>query len=640
MRILISISIVVISFFFTSCEKQTLLLVNQTSLSFENNEGSQSINVVANKAWEVSSDALWCIVSPSSGDGSDNGCFTLFVSCEANTSLDERSCTITIICEELVKEIVVTQAERKGLIVSPSEYSLSNEAQTLSIMVQANVQYTVSIDDACKSWIRQESTKAPSSIVMFDISKNETYDNRRGTISFMQVGSPLKETISINQSQTDVLFAEKHEYQVSFEEQQISIRVASNIEFEILVAEGGEDWLRCIQTKGLADHTVTLQAAENESGERCGEIILKGATIQDTVIVRQGSGLIEIEDDSFKAYCVENYDKNGDRQISIKEANAITFIDVDTYNIESLRGIEFMPNLTELLCCGKGKNGKLTNLDVSKNPLLKTLCCDSNSLTSLNVSNNSDLTELSCSHNPITVLDISLNTALITLRCQGNLLSKLDLRNNAALQSLSCDDNRLTVLDVSKNAALQLLSCDDNQLSILDTRFNSELKSLSCDRNLITSLFVYKNTALLSLSCCDNRLTTLEVRYNMALKSLSIDGNILRSIVLKDNTHLESFSCSSNQFSYLDLNNNTRLESVFCDRNMIEYLHVEKCVNLQLLYCYSNLLKTLDVSNNTELTSLHCESNPYLTEIWLNVNQTIPSFVYDTNIASIKYKGN
>ena len=616
------------------------MLVNQTSLTFNNGDSSQSVNVVANKAWDASSDAIWCRVSPSSGDGSENERFTLSVSCEANTSLDERSCTITIVCEELVREIVVTQAEGKGLIVSPTEYSLSNEAQTLSVMLQANVQYTVSIDDACKSWIRQESTKAPSSYIIFGISKNETYDNRRGTISFIQLGNSLKETISINQSQTDVLFAEKPEYQVSFEEQQISIKVTSNINYEILVEEGGEGWLSCTQTKGLTDNTIILQVTENESGERYGEIILKGATVRDTVYIRQESGLIEIEDDGFKAYCVENYDKNGDRQISIKEANAITLIDVDTDNIESLKGIEYMPNLTELLCCGKGKDGKLANLDVSKNSMLKTLCCDNNRLTSLDVSNNSELTELSSSHNPITVLDISVNTALITLRCQGNRLSTLVLRNNAALQSRSCDDNRLTQLDVSKNAALQFLSCDDNQLSILDMRFNPALKSLSCDRNLITSLFVYKNTALLTLSCCDNRLTTLEVRYNMALTSLSIDGNLLRNIVLNDNTHLESFSCSSNRFSTLDLNNNTRLESVFCDRNMIEYLHVEKCVNLHLLYCYSNLLKKLDVSNNTELTSLHCESNPYLTEIWLNVNQRISSFVYDTDIASIKYKGN
>lgn len=637
-RFLLILAIVIGCFVIVSCEKETMLVIKQTDLSFEKSGGSQSVNVVANKVWRASSNQKWCKVSPSSGDGEETGSFTLSVACDANTTLAERSCVITVECEELTSSITITQAGKKGLILSQTEFNLTNEAQTITIGVQANVPYYVSINDDCKSWIRQETTGTLTNSIAFAISGNETFDNRTGSVLFVQADSSISEPVVINQSQTDGLIVEQTEFNVSYEEQQLSIKVSSNIDYEVVIEEDCEDWLRCIQTKSLSDGTILIQVAENESVERWGDITIKGATIQKTVSVRQRAGVIEIEDDGFRAYCVNNFDKNEDGQISYNEAEAITSIDVDTGNISSVKGIEYMPNLIELVCCGKNNDGKLTSLDVSKNTFLKTLWCDGNQLLSLDLGNNVEISDLSCSGNLLTALDIRKNTALTSLRCCGNQLNKIDLTNNTSLQTLACDNNQLATLSLNKNTALQYLSCDNNKLEILDLRLNPQLVSLTCNRNLITSLFIYKNTTLQTLSCDENRLTTLEVKYNLALKSLSVNGNILRYLVLRDNTQLQSLSCSSNQFSILDLTNNTQLESLHCERNEIEYLHVEKCVKLRYLYCHSNKLASLDVSNNLELNTLHCHSNPLLTVIWLKTNQTIPSFTYDTGIATIKYK--
>ena len=634
-RFLLILAIVIGCFVIVSCEKETMLVIKQTGLSFEDSGGSQSVNVVANKVWRASSNQKWCKVSPSSGDGAETGSFTLSVACDANTTLAERSCVIAVECEELTSSITITQAGKKGLILSQTEFNLTNEAQTITIGVQANVPYYVSINDDCKSWIRQETTGTFTNSIAFAISGNETFDNRTGSVLFVQADSSISEPVVINQSQTDGLIVEQTEFNVSYEEQQLSVEVASNIDYEVVIEEDCEDWLRCIQTKSLSDGTILIQVAENESVERRGDITIKGATIQKKVSVCQRAGVIEIEDDVFRAYCVNNFDKNEDGLISYNEAEAITSIDVDTENISSVKGIEYMPNLTELVCCGKNNDGKLTSLDVSKNTFLKTLWCDGNQLLSLDLDNNVELSDLSCSDNLLTALDIRKNTALITLRCCGNQLNKIDLTNNTSLLTLACDNNKLTRLAIA-SPVLQHLSCDDNQLESLSS--GSELLSLSCNRNLITSLFVYYSTKLQSLSCNDNRLTTLEVRYNLSLQSLSFDGNRIGFIVLRDNTRLQSLSCSANWLSTLDLSNNTHLESLCCDRNELEYLHVEKCVKLRYLYCYSNKIKSLDVSNNLELNTLHCHSNPLLTEIWLKTNQTIPSFTYDTDVATIKYK--
>ena len=147
-------------------------------------------------------------------------------------------------------------------------------------------------------------------------------------------------------------------------------------------------------------------------------------------------------DANFKAYCVQNFDKDGDGEVSLEEGKAVTAIDVNTDDIESLDGIQYFPNLSRLKCCGStSSSGKLRSLDLSKNTALTNVFCD---------------------YNQITVLDVSKNTALKTLRCSCNKLTSLDVSNNTALTTLSCYDNQLEILDVSKNTALETLNCHFN----------------------------------------------------------------------------------------------------------------------------------------------------------------------------------
>ena len=110
---------------------------------------------------------------------------------------------------------------------------------------------------------------------------------------------------------------------------------------------------------------------------------------------------------------------------------AITMIDVDTDNIESLAGIEHMANLTELNCEGpfvmsgyepEEGRGKLKTLDVSKN---------------------TKLTKLYCGFNQFSSLDLTSNVLLERLRCAGNDLNNLDVSKNTELTRLTAYNNRL-----------------------------------------------------------------------------------------------------------------------------------------------------------------------------------------------------
>ena len=141
-------------------------------------------------------------------------------------------------------------------------------------------------------------------------------------------------------------------------------------------------------------------------------------------VVSDHDGLfVQFEDENFKAYCVENFDSDGDGKVSYAEAKVVTNIDVCNKGISSLKGIESFTNLTYLSCFSNPFNSssnQLTSLDVSQNTALTVLKCYTNQLTSLDVRGCTALKELWCSSNQLTSLDVSQNTALEVLYCSSN----------------------------------------------------------------------------------------------------------------------------------------------------------------------------------------------------------------------------
>ena len=59
---------------------------------------------------------------------------------------------------------------------------------------------------------------------------------------------------------------------------------------------------------------------------------------------------VVFEDANFNEYCVENFDTNGDGEISVAEALLVTSITVNPEVVASLKGIEYFTNLQSLDC--------------------------------------------------------------------------------------------------------------------------------------------------------------------------------------------------------------------------------------------------------------------------------------------------
>lgn len=280
------VAIIAFATVITSCQKfvPAELNVQQSELSFTKEGGSQSISLSTNKDWTASASASWVKVT-SSGTSSAT---SISVTVDPNPEYDDRTATITIKAEDQTKTVSIKQSTNLGLLVTKNKYELTNDAQTIEIEVQANVEFEYSIDDACKGWITTSATKAlSSSKVKFDIAKNDSYDNREGKIVFKQKGGALTETVTISQSQINGLFISKTEYSISNEEQTIPIEIKTNVDFE---AKSNVNWIQFTQTKSLETISVTIKVSQNTSYDsRTGKVTFSqiNGELSETVSIEQ-----------------------------------------------------------------------------------------------------------------------------------------------------------------------------------------------------------------------------------------------------------------------------------------------------------------------------------------------------------------
>lgn len=272
--------------FLYSCEPETLLSIDQYSITIPSSGGSGEVSLTANKPWTASSDKSWCMISPSSGENASNARIT--ITCEANTTYEERVCTVLFSCAEMSGTVQVKQEANLGLFVSPSIYEITNAAQQVNIEVKTNVKFTVEVDGRCKDWITHSITKGlASSIVVLDIKENNDYDPREGIITIKENNGTLSQSITIKQSQTDEIILSESVLDVSGQSQTAFIAIKANTDFTV---NPQVEWINYLETKGLNESQIQLAIAENNSEEdRVGIVLIKqvNGSLQRELVINQ-----------------------------------------------------------------------------------------------------------------------------------------------------------------------------------------------------------------------------------------------------------------------------------------------------------------------------------------------------------------
>lgn len=538
-------------------------------------------------------------------------------------------------------------------------YTVDEIGGMLDINVNSNMEFTVSIPENAKSWIE---TVFIGQTTRFSIKANETYDDRTAVITFIGNDGETRKEITITQLQKDAILLTSPVFDLSAEEQPVTLIFSSNVNVKVNIPET-VSWISEVTTKAMTEHTINLQIQANDSPEqRTAQITLSAedSSISQPVRINQAgyqADYIVFEDPLFNEALVELYDTNEDKAIDSREASAITNIVCSGKSIYSLKGIEKLTNLQTLDC----SNNSITELDLTANTELTSVKCYTNSLVDLNIGGLEKLTYLDCRSNSLTDINTSSNPELSYYNCSSNNIKALDVSKNTKLESLYCHSCRLlTTLNIENLAnltALYLNSATANCVAQKNVNIswtslqsllmggnarwinvaisgNPNLKSLSLDGiATMTKLTCTSNPqlaemqladcyALKELNCNANILSALDLSTSRALTNLDCSDNKLQTLDLSSNVALLSLDCSNNNLSSLSVNNSLSIDHIDCSANALSVIDVTSLSELSYIDCSGNDIKSLDLSNNVKLVTLDCSGNP-LNGLDLSKNVTI-----------------
>ena len=323
--------------------------------------------------------------------------------------------------------------------------------------------------------------------------------------------------------------------------------------------------------------------------------------------VGEGELPISFADEKFKAYLIRHFDKDGDGEIIQAEALSIANIDCSNLGIESLSGIEYLTNLTSLICDGN----ELTSLPIQRNIKLGLLYCSDNSLSSIDLTGLVGLKHLICRRNQIGELNLTKNINLISLDCQSNELVALSVRYNPLLETLICFDNpnlrylymtttQAGTVSVNKDGTTEIKE-PENAIVFKDAVFENYLLSLY-DTDGDGGISIVEAAAITNMDCRSRGISSLD------------DVHGVNHFV-----NLSILNCSDNNLTSLnDLRRSTALTVLYCHDNSLTSINVMDCTLLEQFYCPGNLFTELNVEANTSLLMLDCTDNPRLTTVYMD----------------------
>ena len=290
-------------------------------------------------------------------------------------------------------------------------------------------------------------------------------------------------------------------------------------------------------------------------------------------------------DPAFRTYVSEEFDKDHDGILSVDEIVLARNIWADGLGIKSLKGIEYLVELRGLYA----SHNELTELDLSGNQEITGVWVAYNNFTSLDFSSTPTLEWVYCFYCPyLTNLNVTGNPEMSYIECNSSPVGNLDLSQNPKLEHLMCGDCEMTVLDLSNNPLMQHLDAFRNHFTTLDVTCCPLMKRLDIwDNPGLGSIDVSKCPGLQYYNCSNNDVIKMDVSKNPELTKLI---------------------CSYNEeIEGVDVSHNPKLVYLDCAYDFIDSLDISNNPNLQFLQVFINDFTELNIGNNQFLVKTYNE---------------------------------
>lgn len=272
------------------------LVLSQNEVPLTGEEQEFTIDVNSNFDFSMEMPAVdWLKENTSKTRGMSS--HTLKFKVTENDDYNARSAKIKLYDKnsKLSETVVINQASIGAkIILEKQEFSIGSEKQDLDIDVQSNFDYDVDFQGA--TWIKQRSGKTrggiSSRLLKLSVDENEGFDTRTAKIKLYDKNSDASEEITITQlPSTPTISAEKKEYEVDANKQNLDIKISSNVDYTVDFQE--TDWIKdrnAPQTRSLATNTLKLEIAKNDDYDsRSAQIKLtaKDGSATETITITQ-----------------------------------------------------------------------------------------------------------------------------------------------------------------------------------------------------------------------------------------------------------------------------------------------------------------------------------------------------------------
>ena len=280
------------------------LSVSPAELTFTAKAEAKSLDITSNIAWTATSSASWVKINAASGNGNAQ----VTVTAEENTTITQRSATVTIKTADgkATATVKVTQSAANVIFsVDRNEHSVAAAGGDFTVKVTRNIGYKI---NSQPDWVKQ-TDKVPSGntdTYTFAAEANTSTEAREGVIVFCndnnecvpvtvkQVGANA--TLSV--SPASMTFTAKSESK--------TFTVTSNTDWTMT---SDAAWVKLSATDGSGNAQVTVTAEENTATkQRIATITLKtkdGKTTATVKLSQNGADIIFRIDGDNREYKVE-----------------------------------------------------------------------------------------------------------------------------------------------------------------------------------------------------------------------------------------------------------------------------------------------------------------------------------------------
>lgn len=252
----------------------------------------------------------------------------------------------------------------ESISVSPNSISFTYAGGDESVTVTSSGDWELT---GTADWVRADVTQGKTgAVVKFTadpMAENAEQDRDPVTFTFTCGEKTADLTVTQTYKGVIVIAEENKTFEIPLTGETITVNLQSNVEAVEMVIPQECDWVTPA-TRAMIDKSFGLVVAANDTGAaRSVQITFKNRDSAEQVTINQvGTLTASLLDPIFRAYIVDNYDDDGDGEISQEEADAVISINIDgsqtvpgpegqewsLADLESLAGIEIFSKLSVL----------------------------------------------------------------------------------------------------------------------------------------------------------------------------------------------------------------------------------------------------------------------------------------------------